>query len=130
MTSPLAEEVAMFRAFSRMVATARRNIVVIDTAATGHTLLLMDKTCAYYRETTAQLSGQGVQHLATPLMRLQNASSSKVIPVTLPDETPVTETAALQVDLRDAHVEPWVWVINQSLAASVTHDPVLIQRAM
>lgn len=128
MSSPCAEEVAMFRAFSRMVARARSKIVVIDAAATGHTLLLMDKTGAYHRETAAQLSGQGLQHVVTPLMRLQDPTYSRVIIVTLPERTPVSEAVALQGELREAGVEPWAWVINQSLARVGTHDPVLERR--
>jgi arsenite-transporting ATPase len=128
MASPCAEEVAMFRAFARMVAAARSKIVVIDAAATGHTLLLMDKTGAYHREMADELSGQGIRHVVTPLMRLQDPTYSKVIIVTLAEATPVSEAASLQDELRDAGVEPWAWVINESLAKSGTRDPILARR--
>lgn len=128
MASPCAEEVAMFRAFARMVAAARNRIVVIDAAATGHTELLMDKTGAYHRETSRALSAHGLQHIVTPLMRLQDPTYSKVIVVTLPEATPVSEAAALQDELRAAGVEPWAWVVNESLATAGTRDPVLMQR--
>jgi arsenite-transporting ATPase len=128
MASPCAEEVAMFRAFARMVARARNKVVIIDAAATGHTLLLMDKTGAYHRETERELSAQGMQHIVTPLMRLQDPTYSKVIVVTLPEATPVSEAASLQDELLDAGIEPWAWVINESLAVSGTHDPLLMRR--
>jgi len=128
MASPCAQDVAMFRAFARMVADARQKIVVLDAAATGHTLLLVEQTGAYHRGTLSHVPGKGVGRIVTPLMRLQDPSYSKVILVTLPEATPVSEAEALQGELRKAQVEPWAWVINQSLANSGTRDPVLRQR--
>ncbi len=130
--SPCTEEVAVFHAFSRVVNEARSAFVVLDTAPTGHSLLLMDATGAYHRQMLQQYEGRpgsvGTPHLITPLMRLQDASMTHVILVTLPEVTPVSQAAALQEDLRRAKIEPWAWVINKSIAATGTADPQLQAR--
>ncbi len=126
--SPCTEEVAVFHAFSRLVFGARNEIVVMDTAPTGHTLLLLDATGAYHREmlrTTAGAAGK----VQTPLMRLRDPDYTRVLLVTLAETTPVLEAAELQSDLRRAGVEPFAWVVNASLAAAGPRDPVLAARA-
>lgn len=127
--SPCTEEVAVFHAFSRVVNEARSAFVVLDTAPTGHSLLLMDATGAYHRQMTQQYVGSAnSKHIITPLMRLQDADMTHVVIVTLPEVTPVSQAAALQDDLRRAHIEPWAWVINKSVAATGTSDPLLQAR--
>ncbi len=127
--SPCTEEVAVFHAFSRVVNEARSAFVVLDTAPTGHSLLLMDATSAYHRQMTQQYEGMAnAKHIVTPLMRLQDPATTKVLLVTLPETTPVTQAAALQDDLRRAHIQPWAWVINKSLVATGTVDPLLQAR--
>jgi arsenite/tail-anchored protein-transporting ATPase len=127
--SPCTEEVAVFHAFSRVVNEARTAFVVLDTAPTGHSLLLMDATGAYHRQMVQQYEGKaGASHIITPLMRLQDASMTRVLIVTLPEVTPVSQAAALQDDLRRARIEPWAWVINKSIAATGTTDPLLQAR--
>jgi arsenite/tail-anchored protein-transporting ATPase len=129
--SPCTEEVAVFHAFSRVVNEARTAFVVLDTAPTGHSLLLMDATGAYHRQMVQQYEGKAESkglHIITPLMRLQDASLTRVIIVTLPEVTPVSQAAALQDDLRRAQIEPWAWVINKSISASGTTDPLLQAR--
>lgn len=128
--SPCTEEVAVFHAFSRVVNEARSAFVVLDTAPTGHSLLLMDATGAYHRQMTQQYEGNEVmaKHIITPLMRLQDAEMTRVIIVTLPEVTPVSQASALQDDLRRARIEPWAWVINKSVAATGTTDPLLKAR--
>ncbi len=127
--SPCTEEVAVFHAFSRVVNEARDAFVVLDTAPTGHSLLLMDATGAYHRQAMRQARGRAnVKGIITPLMRLQDASMTRVILVTLPEVTPVSQAAALQDDLRRASIEPWAWVINKSVAATGTTDPLLQAR--
>lgn len=125
LASPCTEEVAVFHAFSHVVAEARSAFVVLDTAPTGHTLLLLDATGAYHRQMTSQLAPTGAGRIVTPLMRLQDPTHTKVILVTLPETTPVSEAASLQDDLRRAGVEPYGWVINKSLSVSGTRDPLL-----
>ena len=128
LASPCTEEVAVFHAFSRVVAEARSAFVVIDTAPTGHTLLLLDATGAYHRQMTRDLDTSGVGRVTTPLMRLQDAAYTRVILVALPERTPVSEAGALQEDLRRAGIEPYGWVINKSMAATGTRDPLLRSR--
>lgn len=126
--SPCTEEVAVFHAFSRLVFGAKREIVVMDTAPTGHTLLLLDATGAYHREVLRTATGvPGAIH--TPLMRLRDPAYTRILVVTLPETTPVTEAAQLQSDLRRAGIEPFAWVVNASLAAAGPSDPVLVERA-
>lgn len=128
LASPCTEEVAVFHAFSRIVAEARSAFVVLDTAPTGHTLLLMDATGAYHRQMTRDFEPNGAGRMITPLMRLQDPAYTRVILVTLPETTPVSEAAALQTDLRRAGIEPYAWVVNRSLVASGTSDPLLQSR--
>lgn len=126
--SPCTEEVAVFHAFSRVVSQARTSFVVLDTAPTGHSLLLMDATGAYHRQMLREFKGRASDHIVTPLMRLQDANYTKILLVTLPEATPVSQAAALQDDLRRANIEPYAWVVNKSLLATATTDPLLRAR--
>ncbi|HSB63742.1 MAG TPA: arsenical pump-driving ATPase [Thermoanaerobaculia bacterium] len=126
--SPCTQEIAVFQAFSRTVAEAKRGFVVLDTAPTGHTLLLLDATGSYHRDVMRN-AAKGPGRVVTPLMRLQDSAYTKVLVVALPETTPVLEAERLQADLRRAGIEPWAWVLNRSLAASDPTDPVLRARA-
>ncbi|EQD55490.1 arsenite-activated ATPase ArsA [mine drainage metagenome] len=126
--SPCTEEIAVFQAFSRIIREAGKKFVVMDTAPTGHTLLLLDATGAYHREVTRHITDSHV-HYTTPMMQLQDAARTKVMIVTLAETTPVLEAANLQEDLRRAGIEPWAWLINNSLSAAPTASPLLKQRA-
>jgi arsenite-transporting ATPase len=128
LASPCTEEVAVFHAFSRIVAEARGAFVVMDTAPTGHTLLLLDATGAYHRQMTRDMGTAGKGRIVTPLMRLQDPDHTRVILVTLPETTPVSEAASLQEDLRRAKIEPWAWVVNRTLAGTGTTEPLLRRR--
>lgn len=139
--SPCTEEVAVFRAFARVLNEAKRRFVIIDTAPTGHTLLLLDATGSYHREMMRQMgkvqradggasTADGhISGVTTPMMKLQDTSYTKIIIVTLPENTPVLEASRLQADLRRAEIEPYAWVINGSLSATATTDPLLRARA-
>lgn len=126
--SPCTEEIAVFRAFAEMVEQGRDGFVILDTAPTGHTILLLDATQAYHREVSMQADNtpDSVKDL---LPRLRDRAFTRVLLVTLPEATPVFEAERLQSDLRRAGIEPFGWIINQSLLASGTHDPLLQQRA-
>ena len=126
--SPCTEEVAVFHAFSRIVSEGRSAFVVLDTAPTGHSMLLMDATGAYHRQMAREFEGHGAARVVTPLMRLQDAAYTKIILVTLPEVTPVSQAAALQDDLRRARIEPYAWVLNKSVLAAGTRDPLLNAR--
>jgi arsenite-transporting ATPase len=125
--SPCTEEIAVFRAFARTVAQGQDAFVVLDTAPTGHTLLLLDATEAYHREIAKRASDMPEEVLKL-LPRLRDARFTRVLVVTLPEATPVHEAAMLQDDLRRAQIEPFAWVINQSFAESGSRDPLLMAR--
>ncbi len=128
--SPCTEEVAVFHAFSHIVAQARSGFVVLDTAPTGHSLLLMDAAGTYHRQmlsTFERKTGSSV-NVVTPLMRLQDPEYTRIILVTLPEVTPVSQAAALQEDLRRAKIEPYAWVLNRSVLAAQPRDPLLVAR--
>ena len=125
--SPCTEEIAVFQAFSRVIREAGKRFVVMDTAPTGHTLLLLDATGAYHREIARKMEDKG--HFTTPMMQLQDPERTKVLLVTLPETTPVLEAANLQSDLERAGIHPWGWIINNSLSIAQTHSPLLCLRA-
>ncbi len=127
--SPCTEEIAVFQAFSRAIREAGKKFVVMDTAPTGHTLLLLDATGAYHREVARQLSDPHL-HFTTPMMQLQDPAQTKVLLVTLAETTPVLEAASLQADLRRAGIEPWAWIVNNSLVAAQPQSRLLRQRAI
>ena len=128
--SPCTEEVAVFHAFSKAICKAKHQFVVIDTAPTGHTLLLLDKTGSYHREVlrnTIQNSGK----ITTPYMSLQNPDFAKLILITLPETTPMREAEELQNDLKRSGIIPYAWVINQCLSILENiKDPILKKRAL
>ncbi|MHB1783544.1 MAG: arsenical pump-driving ATPase [Acidimicrobiales bacterium] len=126
--SPCTAEVAVFRAFARAVAGATEQFVVLDTAPTGHTLLLLDAARAYHREVGRQ-GGTVPAEVETLLDRLADPSFTSVLVVTVAEATPIHEAAALQDDLRRAGIEPSAWIVNQSLVAAVTTDELLVARA-
>ncbi len=126
--SPCTEEIAVFQAFSRVIRKSSKQFVVMDTAPTGHTLLLLDATGSYHRDIMRH-SGETAGKLVTPMMRLQDPAQTRIMIVTLPETTPVLEAAHLQGDLQRAGIDPWGWIINSSLAAAKTDHPLLQQRA-
>lgn len=127
--SPCTEEIAVFRAFAREVANGKDRFVVLDTAPTGHTLLLLDASEAYNRELQRQTRSTQPESVMRLLERLRDPDFTRILLVTLPEATPVHEAAALQEDLRRAHIKPFAWVINQSLLHSGSCDPLLQCRA-
>ncbi len=125
--SPCTEEIAVFRAFARRVDEGNEGFVVIDTAPTGHTLLLLDAAEAYHRDVARNLSyiPDSVRKL---LPQLRDPEFTRILIVTLPEATPVHEAARLQDDLKRAGITPYAWVINQSFRATNTTDSVLAER--
>ncbi len=128
--SPCTEEIAVFQAFSRVIRESSKHFVIMDTAPTGHTLLLLDATGSYHKDIMRHQGEDSSVRLVTPMMRLQDPELTKIMIVTLPETTPVLEASHLQDDLRRAEIEPWGWIINSSLAAAQTSQPLLQKRAM
>ena len=129
MRSPCIEEIAVFQAFARAVAEGLDRFMVLDTAPTGHTLLLLDATESYHREVAK--NSEGVDEAVKKLLpRLRDPEFTKVLLITLPEATPVHEAVRLQEDLRRALIEPFAWVINQSFALSGTGDALLAARGL
>ncbi|MCU5059452.1 arsenical pump-driving ATPase [Bacillus paranthracis] len=126
--SPCTEEIAVFRALADIVERANEEIVVIDTAPTGHTLLLLDAAQTYHKE-IARSTGEVPQSVKNLLPRLRNPEETSVVIVTLAEATPVHEASRLQEDLKRADITPKWWVINQSFYATHTSDFVLRGRA-
>jgi len=129
LNSPCTEEIAVFRAFAEVVERSKDEIVVIDTAPTGHTLLLLDAAQSYHKE-LARTTGEVPESVQKLLPRLRNSEETSVVIVTLAEATPVLEASRLQDDLKRAEITPNWWIINQSLYATDTKDPVLRGRAL
>ncbi|MBK7149941.1 MAG: arsenical pump-driving ATPase [Bacteroidetes bacterium] len=126
--SPCTEEVAVFHAFSKAIHMAKRKFVVMDTAPTGHTLLLLDTAGSYHRD--IMRNNANADRLRTPYMYLQDRTLSKIILVSLPETTPMREAGDLQNDLKRAGIQPYAWLINQSLSMLPgISDPLLKSRA-
>lgn len=125
--SPCTEEIAVFRAFSRTVDEGKDRFVILDTAPTGHTILLLDAAEAYHRE-VLRTQAEMPDAVRSLLPRLRDPAFTRTIIVTLAEATPVHEAERLQADLARAGITPFAWVINQSLLASGTRDPLLAQR--
>ncbi|WP_182050937.1 arsenical pump-driving ATPase [Changpingibacter yushuensis] len=125
--SPCTEEVAVFQSFSRAVAQSDTRFVVMDTAPTGHTLLLMDATGSYHREVARNNPDLADD---TPLMRLQDPDTTHIVIATLPETTPVLEATGLEADLERANIRPWAWVVNRALSATGTTNSLLRRRTL
>ncbi|GMB02059.1 arsenical pump-driving ATPase [Pelosinus sp. IPA-1] len=122
--SPCTQEIAVFRAFAEIVDNADDEIVVIDTAPTGHTLLLLDATQSYHKE-IQKSQGDIPEAVKNLLPRLRDAKETEVVIVTLPEATPVYEAMRLQEDLKRAGINNKWWVINSSLLMTNTQSPLL-----
>ena len=126
--SPCTEEIAVFRAFADVVARGQDGFVVLDTAPTGHSLLLLDATQSYHRDVARGLS-EVPDAVAQLLPRLRDPEYTRVLIITLPEATPVHEAARLSEDLQRAGIVAYAWIVNQSLAAAGAEHPTLAARA-
>lgn len=126
--SPCTQEIAVFRAFAEIVERSNNEVVVIDTAPTGHTLLLLDSTQSYHKE-IQRSQGDIPQSVKDLLPKLRNKEHTEVIIVTLAEATPVYEALRLEADLKRAHIYSHWWVINSSLYATHTTNAILKAKA-
>lgn len=126
--SPCTQEIAVFRAFAEIVERSENEVVVIDTAPTGHTLLLLDSTQSYNKE-IERSQGDIPESAKKLLPRLRNEKETEVIVVTLAETTPVYEAMRLQMDLNRAGISSKWWVINSSLYAANTTNSILKVKA-
>ncbi|WP_086981293.1 arsenical pump-driving ATPase [Vibrio aphrogenes] len=126
--SPCTEEIATFQAFSRAIRDSAKRFVVMDTAPTGHTLLLLDATGSYHKEIEKKMGSN--KGFTTPLMQLQDPERTKVLITSLAETTPVLEAEHLQHDLERAGIRPWGWIVNNVLSVAQTQSPLLQKRAM
>lgn len=126
--SPCTQEIAVFRAFAEVVDKAENEVVVIDTAPTGHTLLLLDSTQSYHKE-VQRTKGETPLSIQRLLPRLRDESQTEVVIVTLPEATPVFEAIRLRDDLSRAGINNKWWVVNQCISMTGTRSPILMARA-
>ena len=126
--SPCTQEIAVFRAFAEIVDKAENEVVVIDTAPTGHTLLLLNSTQSYAKE-VERSSGEVPIAIQKLLPRLQNKEETEVLMVTLPETTPVYESMRLDEDLERAKIAHTWWLVNQSMLATNTQNAILKARS-
>jgi len=126
--SPCTQEIAVFRAFARIVEKAKNEVVVIDTAPTGHTLLLLDSTQSYHRE-ISRLQSDIPESVKNLLPMLRNADETEVLIITLAETTPVYEAMRLEFDLKRAGINSKWWIINASLYATETTNKMLKAKA-
>lgn len=127
--SPCTQEIALFRAFAEIVDQSENEVVVIDTAPTGHTLLLLDSTQSYAKE-VERSAGEVPESIQKLLPRLQNGKETEVLMVTLPETTPVYESMRLDEDLKRAKIAHTWWLVNQSMYATETSNKILKARAL
>ena len=127
--SPCTQEIAVFNSFAEIVAKADNEVVVIDTAPTGHTLLLLDSTQSYHKE-VERTQGNITPAVQNLLPRLRSEKETEVVIVTLPETTPVFEAQRLQQDLQRARIKNKWWVVNSSLLLTSTNSPFLKAKAL
>ncbi len=129
--SPCTEEIAVFQKFAQIIKQADDRFVIMDTAPTGHTLLLLESIQAYNLEIERNDRNHEEKNSELNSMnRLQNPDLTKVIIVTLAETTPVLEASQLQQDLQRAGIQPWAWVVNNSLISCETSSTLLRQRGI
>ena len=130
LSTPCIEEIAVFKAFAKTVSKAKNSFVVLDTAPTGHTLLLLDASQAYHKEVLKNKNDALEEDLIELLPRIKDEKYTKILLVTLPEATPTHEAKDLQEDLKRAGIKPYAWVINRSFALTNSSNNLLCQKAL
>jgi arsenite-transporting ATPase len=130
LTTPCIEEIAVFKAFAKTVDKAKDSYVVLDTAPTGHTLLLLDASQAYHKEILKNQNDAMEKELLELLPRIKDEKYTKILLVTLPEATPTHEAKDLQEDLKRAGIKPYAWIVNRSFALTNSSNNLLCQKAL
>lgn len=130
LTTPCIEEIAVFKAFAKTVEKAKDSYVVLDTAPTGHTLLLLDASQAYHKEILKNQTNAMEKEFLELLPRIKDEKYTKILLVTLPEATPTHEAKDLQEDLKRAGIKPYAWIINRSFALTNSSNNLLCQKAL
>ena len=130
LSTPCIEEIAIFKAFAKTVAKTKDSFVVLDTAPTGHTLLLLDASQAYHKEVLKNQDHTLEEELKQLLPKIKDKKHTKILLVTLPEATPTHEAKDLQEDLNRADISPYAWIINRSFALTNSSNNLLCQKGL
>jgi len=130
LSSPCIEEIAIFQAFAKTISKGVDGFVVLDTAPTGHTLLLLDSSQSYHKEVLKNSKDKNSDELGSLLPRIKDSKFTKVLITTLAEATPTHEAKALQEDLQRAGITPYAWVVNKTFANSGTSNNLLCQKGL
>ncbi len=130
LNSPCIEEIAIFEAFATTVNKAKERFVVLDTAPTGHTLMLLDASSAYHKELSKNVQEEKSEELRALIPALKDKKFTKILLLALAEATPTHEAKALQEDLQRASIQPYAWVINRSFALCKTNNNILKHKAL
>ncbi|NQY94717.1 MAG: arsenical pump-driving ATPase [Campylobacteraceae bacterium] len=130
LSSPCIEEIAIFQAFAKTISKGVDGFVVLDTAPTGHTLLLLDSSQSYHKEVLKNSKDETSDVLSSLLPRIKDTKFTKILITTLAEATPTHEAKALQEDLLRAGITPYAWVVNKTFANSGTNNNLLCQKGL
>ncbi|OUR72256.1 arsenical pump-driving ATPase [Arcobacter sp. 31_11_sub10_T18] len=130
LSSPCIEEIAIFQAFAKTISKGVEGFVVLDTAPTGHTLLLLDSSESYHKEVLKNSKDKKSEILSSLLPRIKDSRFTKILITTLAEATPTHEAKALQEDLQRAGITPYAWVVNKTFANSGTNNNLLCQKGL
>ncbi len=130
LSSPCIEEIAIFQAFAKTISKGVDGFVVLDTAPTGHTLLLLDSSQSYHKEVLKNSKDKESDELSTLLPRIKDSKFTKLLITTLAEATPTHEAKTLQEDLQRAGITPYAWVVNKTFANSGTNNNLLCQKGL
>ena len=130
LSSPCIEEIVIFQAFAKTISKGVDGFVVLDTAPTGHTLLLLDSSQSYHKEVLKNSKDKESDELSTLLPRIKDSKFTKLLITTLAEATPTHEAKTLQEDLQRAGITPYAWVVNKTFANSGTNNNLLCQKGL
>lgn len=127
LNSPCTEEMAAFDKFIRFIEGREYDVVVFDTAPTGHTLRLLDLPFDYAKQVemmvaTEESAGvkQETQNRFREIISLLRDKDRAVFSFVLyPESTPIMESYRAMLDLKHAGIETRLVVANLILPEEV-----------